>query len=129
MRPVLANTEGLRAIWAHKLLALPTMIPRPNLPFNQSLHTAAHESDIVRQHGGFAHEIEVTTAATQARTRSRIFYCAPDCETPGSALKRPLRSFSNDLAGPDIDPLSLIIPVRRLIDLFELWKRRAIPAH
>src|ERR1035441_5524573 len=126
MKPILAKSEELRTIWTHKLLALGTIIPRPHLPSNQSLDTATHEPDIVRQQAGSASQIEVNTAATWAGTRDRIFYCALDRETFRFTRESLLRGFSNDLAGPNIDPFSLIVPVCCLIDLFKLWKRRAI---
>src|ERR1700677_4324379 len=126
MKPMLASSEELRTTWTHKLVALGTIIPRPNDPFNQSLDTTKHKPDIVPQRCVVAFQRESNTVAMRAETRDGIFNCALNWQLSLFTPKHLLRSLFNYLAGSYIDPLSLIVPVRRLIDIFKLWKRGAI---
>jgi hypothetical protein len=122
MQPIFPIREDLRILWAHKLLAVRATIPRPNLPSSQPLNTAPHELDIVRQQIGRAFQAEVDTPAEGAGTWRGILYGPLNWEVLRLPFQVPLGSFLNDLARPDEDAVSLIIPLRRLIDLFELWK-------
>src|SRR5262249_47463283 len=105
------------------------MVAWPNLSPNESSNATWHEADVVRQEVGLAPQVEISPTATWAETWGRILYSDFYRKTYGSMFMRILRNPLDDLAGPDIDPVSLVVPVCRLVDLRELRKRRAVPAN